>query len=121
MIDFQYSQLDGKTLIQVSLSGRLTQREYAVFKPHFESEIRHYTNLRLLFDLDNSLSWDPRSCWRFLRFDSRNRSSIHKLAIIGPAPNWHRWLWAACRPLKVGQALPFTANQRPTAFAWVKA
>ena len=51
MIDMQLYQKKADTLLLCTLEGRLNQREYSVFLPNFELEIRHFTDLHVFFDL----------------------------------------------------------------------
>jgi len=121
LVDIQRSeQPNGQVLIKVSLSECLTQLEHQVFLTALESEIRHYQNLRLLFELDDHLTWEPRSMWRHLRFDSQHRPHISKLAIVGGGPVWQKWLWTACQPLRIQEAVLFSSSQKPSAFLWTE-
>ncbi len=51
MIDTKLLQKGADTLVICTLQGQLTAREYHVFLPQFESEIRHFTDLRVLFNV----------------------------------------------------------------------
>lgn len=119
MIDIQIFERGGETMMFVNLSGRLTQMEYAVFLPHFESEVRHHKGLRLMFDLNAQLSWEPRSCWRRLKFDSRQQTHISKLAVLGGGLDWYRWLSRACQPLTIERRLAFPSAWREQAIDWL--
>lgn len=118
MIDIQQFTREGDNLIRVCFQGKLTQREYQVFRPHLESTIRHYENLRLVFVMDEDLRWEARSMWRGLRFDSRHRTSIARLAVVGPSAAWRKWLLTACQPLNVQEAATFTALEKRLAVTW---
>jgi hypothetical protein len=71
-------------MLCVTFQGKLTQREYLAFRPHFGSTIRHYENLRLVVVMDEDLRWDARSTWRELKFDS----AIARLAVVAPTAAW---------------------------------
>jgi hypothetical protein len=111
---------DDKTLFAVLLSGRLTQPEYEVFRAHFESEIRHHKTLRLMFEIEDRLSWQPRSQWRGLKFDSNHHTDIYKLAIVGRDPVWREWVGTAFSPMKIGQVLQFSSDQKLLAKTWLE-
>lgn len=120
MIDIQRLQRGSDCLLVVEFDGRLTEREHKVFLPHFESEIRHHKDLRLLFLLADRMVWDVDSSWRRLRFDSRHRTSILKLAVVGGGSVlWHFWLAPACKPLSIATTLRFKNHERAEAASWV--
>lgn len=120
MINVRRPHSEGQPpLVVVSLSDCLTQLEHQVFLPVLECEMRLHKDLRLIFELGDGLHWEPRSRWRSLRFSGRH-THIHKLAIIGGEPSWQKWLWTACQPLTVRQALLFSSDQKPSAIAWTK-
>ena len=121
MIDIHLFTRGTHSLIAVKLEGLLTQAEYQVFLSHFESEIRHHADLRLFFEFEVNLSWEARSCWRSLKFDSRHRTSIAKMAVVGGGSAWHTWLQSACKPLNIARTFRFSASQRGQAVSWLKA
>lgn len=120
MIDISLFSHGNHSLMTVKLTGRLTQSEYQVFLPHFESEVRHYVELRLLFELDSALEWEPRSRWRSLRFDSQHRTNISRLAIVGGDKHWSTWLANACAPMTIQRTLTFSSRHLAQAISWLK-
>ncbi len=118
MIDVQHYARESEDMLCVTFQGKLTQQEYLVFRPHLESTIRHYENLRLVFVMDANLRWDARSMWRELKFNSRHRSSIARLAVVAPTAAWRKWLFMACQPLSVREAAAFTSTEKRLAIAW---
>lgn len=121
MIDVQHYARESEDMLCVTFQGKLTQREYLVFRPHLESTIRHYENLRLVFVMDDELCWDARSMWRFLKFDSRHRTSIARLAVAGGTESWRKWLFRACQHLNVREAMSFTSKEKRLAELWAGA
>lgn len=119
MIEFDQYHRDEQTLIVVTMSGRLSERELKVFQPQFESEIRHHRDLRLLFRLSSDLSWEPRSNWRGLSFDSRHRTSVARLAVVGADPAWRRWVLKACAPLSSHFILSCNTRRLDQAQKWL--
>ena len=119
MIEINQYQRCDLTLITVTMSGRLTERELRVFAPHFESEIRHFKNLRLLFQLGSDLSWEPRSNWRYLSFDSHHHVSVARLGIVAQERRWRRWVVGACAPLNVAATLHFHPRCLLAARQWL--
>jgi hypothetical protein len=108
-------------MICVLFEGRLTQQEYLVFRPQLESTIRHYEGLRLVFVMDDELRWEPRSMWRKLRFDSRHRTSVARLAVVGGSEAWRKWLLTACQHLDVQEAMSFSSIEKSLAWSWAGA
>ena len=91
MVDIQHFQKNADNLISVTLKGRLSTKEFDVFLPHFESEIRHFLGLRVLFDLRELKGWIATSQWRKLSFNSRHRTDLARIAIVGSNRNT-RWM-----------------------------
>lgn len=119
MIDIHQLQSGEDVIFHLKFDGILTEAQYQVFLPHFESEVRHHKNLRLLFDLGSGLGWEARSPWRTLRFDSRHHTDIAKLGIVGNRA-WHDWIVKACSPMNVRRTFLFARNQREFALSWIE-
>ena len=119
MIDIQHLQKHGIDLITVALKGRLTAEEYNIFRAHFESEIRHLENLHVFFDLRMLEGWALGSQWRRLSFDSKHRTSLAKIAIVGP-PRKTRWMERGGRPLSYRKLKKFCTQDIDSAWAWME-
>lgn len=118
MIDMLHVQSGEELVLHLKFDGVLTQCQYEVFLPNFESEVRHHKSLRLLFEMNSGLGWEPRSQWRALRFNSRHHTDIYKLAIVGNRA-WHDWIVKACSPMNVRRIFLFSALEKKQAFEWV--
>jgi hypothetical protein len=105
-------------LMVVTFTGRLTAKEYALFLPHFESEIRHYAGLRVLFDLRDLDGWCPSTGWRKLTYDSRQRTDLLKIAIVG-SPRRTMWMKRACLPLSYKEMKRCLSRDFEDALNWV--
>ena len=119
MIDIQHLQKNRQDLITVTLKGRLSVEEYDIFCAHFESEIRHLENLFVLFDLRALEGWALGSRWRKLSFDSNHRTSLARIAIIGP-PRKTRWMERACKPLSYRALEKFCSQDLDSAWSWME-
>jgi hypothetical protein len=118
MIDIQHLQKDNRDLIIVTLTGRLTTEEYDVFLPHFESEVRHFTDLLVLFDLREFEGWRAGSLWRKLSFNSNHRTSIEKIAVVGSMKG-ATLIKKACKPLSYGSIKRFRSRDMDVAQSWI--
>ena len=119
MIDIQHLQKNRQDLITVTLKGRLSVEEYDGFRAHFESQIRHLENLFVLFDLRELRGWGLGSRWRKLSFDSNHRTSLARIAIVGP-PRKTRWMERACRPLSYRALEKFCSQDIDSAWSWME-
>lgn len=119
MIDIHRLERENKTLFKILLEGLLTQQEYEVFRSHFESEVRHYKAVRVVFEMADDLRWEPRSQWRDLKFDSNHSTNIYKIAIIGENQAWRDWAQRAFSPMKVESLLKFSPEQKPLVSTWI--
>ena len=118
MIDMQLYQKKADTLRPCTLEGRLTQREYSVFLPNFESEIGHFTDLRVFFDLTEFDGWCSGTPWRKLSLNSRYRTNLDKIAIVGLTRR-ALWLERACRPLRYKKIRRFSPHRVEVAWNWI--
>lgn len=117
MIEIQHLQRNEENLLHVALSGKLTTREFEVFFAQLESDLGALSNLRVVFELGD-VSWQRRSGWTRLSFDSRHRTDIRKLAIIGDLSQ-SEWMASACEPLTVQEVQLFQPTQRKEALDWI--
>jgi SpoIIAA-like len=118
MIDIQLFQKGADTLVTCTLQGRLTAKEYDIFLPHFESEIRHFTDLRVFFDLTELEGWCPGTPWRTLSFNSQHRTDVAKIAIVGPIRQ-RRLINRACQPLSYKELRRFFTRDIDDAWTWI--
>jgi SpoIIAA-like len=118
VIDFMQLERDEKTLFLVTLCGRLTAEQYRVFPPQFESELPAHDALSLLFDLREFKGWEPMSRWKRLSFDSKHRTSVARVAIVGPL-RWRIWMARACVPLGCPETREFLSKSIDGAFNWL--
>lgn len=119
MIDLEHLQKNEEMLVVVSFSGRLTTLEYKAFLPHFESEIRDFSKLRILFDAREVTGWEVGSLWRKLSFDSNHRTVLVKIAIVGTLEKT-RWLGKACLPWYCKNLRTFSPEKMDDALAWIE-
>lgn len=120
MIDVQHFQHDADNILVVNLSGELTKAQYRVAFPHLESELGSYQKLRLLFDVRKLEGWEANTCWKNLSFNSRHRTDLQKIAVLGEQ-RWKAWLSRACGPLSCSQLRQFSSPEEDEAFAWIGA
>jgi stage II sporulation SpoAA-like protein len=118
MIDMQLFQKEADTLLLCNLEGEVTRQEYSVFIPSFESEIRFIPDLRVFFDLTRFEGWCPGTPWRKLSFNSRHRTHLEKIAIVGLTRR-AMWLERACRPLSCKQIRRFSPHRSEVAWTWI--
>ena len=99
MIESENHQNGNQNLFVIRLRERLTEREYRVGFPQIESDLGSYMNHFVLFDLRELEGWETGARWKSLRFDSKHRTDVKRIAMVG-GRRWERWIRRACRPLK---------------------
>ena len=99
MIESEKLQNGNQNLFVIRLRERLTEREYRVGFPQIESDLGSYSNLLVLFDVQELEGWETGARWKGLRFDSRHPTDVRRISIVGDR-RWERWIRRACRPLK---------------------
>ena len=99
MIESENLQNGNQNLFVIRLRERLTEREYRVGFPQIESDLGSYMNLFVLLDLRELEGWETGARWKSLRFDSKHRTDVKRIAMVG-GRRLERWIRRACRPLK---------------------
>jgi len=99
MIECENLQNGCGNLMLVRAEGTLSEREYRVSVPQIESDFSSHNHLLVLFDLEGLEGWDNGSRWKSLKFDSRHRTDVRAVGLLG-SKKWERWIRKACRPFK---------------------
>jgi hypothetical protein len=109
----------GKVL-EVHLSGKLSNEDYAKFVPDTEALIHKYRKIRILAILDDFHGWNAGALWEDIKWDAKHSTDVERIAVVGEK-KWHRWMVGFCKPFTTAEVRYFEHDQLATARAWVEA
>ena len=110
---------DGKTL-EVVVSGKLDNDDYARFGPEAERLIREHGKIRVLFDMYDFHGWKWGALWEDIKFDAKHFGDIERLAMVGDK-KWEKWMSNFCRPFTSAQIRYYEHDQIDQARTWLGA
>ena len=109
---------DGK-ILEVTASGKLTDKDYQRFVPEFELRVRQHGKIRVLFELSGFQGWDAKAAWDDFKFGLNHFRDIERLGLVGEK-QWHRWMAGFCKPFTQAQVRYFNRTEAAEARAWVE-
>ncbi|MAS13677.1 MAG: STAS/SEC14 domain-containing protein [Nitratireductor sp.] len=108
-----------ENVLDVTVAGEITAEDYESLVPRLESEIEQHDKIRVLWDMSEMESVEPRAIWEDLKFDVEHRADYERVAIVGDK-RWHDWATQLFKPLAEGAVRYFDVGQRDEAAAWVR-
>ena len=111
---------DEKNIIDVTVSGILTKKDYESFMPDMERAIEQHGLVRLLFRMTDFHGWEIGAAWEDLKFDVKHHADIVKIAMVGEN-RWEKWMASLCKPFTKAQVQYFPAEKLDQAQEWIRA
>ena len=109
---------DDRRLMEVRVTGRLTDRDYEVFAPELDRFVREHGKIRMIFDMHGFRGWKPAAMWRELKLGRRHGHNLERLALVGEK-RWQRWSSKLCRLLTDAEVRYFDRSRADEAQEWV--
>lgn len=109
---------DGK-IVEVYVSEKLTEADYARFVPRFEQLVRQHGKIRVLFDLTRFHGWSARALWDEIKFDLKHLNDIELLAMVGET-KWQQWMTTFCTPFTTARIRYFDRARADEAHTWIQ-
>ena len=116
----QVSERNGGKVLDITVSGKLTDEDYRRFVPEFERLVAQNGKLRLLFQMVDFHGWEARALWDDVTFDLKHFSDIERLAMVGDKA-WEHGMSAFCRPFTTATIRYFDRSALADAHAWLEA
>jgi hypothetical protein len=108
-------------VIEVNLTGRLTQDDYRRFEPEVQRAIeQHDGDLRILVDLRDFHGWSPSGLWEDIKFDVKHFNDVEKVALVGDK-KWEKGMAVVCKPFTTAEVRFFDADEMDQGRTWVRA
>lgn len=114
------TKIPSYNLLEVEVTGKLTQEDYHIFLPEVEDLITRFGKLRILFEMNDFHGWTAGALWEDIKFDARHFNDIERLAFVGDK-KWQEGMAAFCRPFTTAEVKYFSEDQRDEALGWLKA
>lgn len=72
---------DGKVVLTIKASAKLTRDDYSRFVPQMERLIDRHGKIRVVFDMRDFHGWDLAALWEDIKFDLKHFKDIERLAM----------------------------------------
>lgn len=108
-----------KDLVEIDVSGRLTNEDYHKFVPEVEQFLKeHGGKASLLFNMHNFSGWDFGGMWEDVRFGAKHRHSFPRLAMVGDK-QWEKWTSKLCSVFLDSEVRFFQPTEITDARRWL--
>jgi uncharacterized protein (DUF1778 family) len=109
---------DGK-VIEVAVSGKLTDEDYQQFIPHFEQLAGQNGKIRLLFEMTQFHGWEVKAAWDDLKLGLKHYGKVERIAMVGEK-KWQQWMAQLSKPFTAAEVRYFEKSESPQALAWLE-
>jgi hypothetical protein len=113
----EFTQTEGN-FVEVKASGLLVDEDYDKFVPYMEHLIERWGKLRMLFDMQECTGWSPTGAWHELKFQSKHRKDLKKVAVVGDE-KWAEWATRFSKLFTGSDVRFFDASDVEDARAWI--
>jgi hypothetical protein len=114
----QIQKAEGQVL-EIDVSGKLKQADYANFVTEAEQRLRQYGKIRLLVEMHDFHGWSAGALWEDVKFDVKHFNDIERIAVVGET-TWHEWMTKLFGPFTAAEVLYFEPHQADQARAWIE-
>ncbi len=113
----EINELDNGRVIDVTISGKLTDADYEKFVPLTEQRIKQFGRIGMVIILKEFEGWDVTAMWDDLKFDINHFSDIKKMAVVGHS-KWDKFLSVLSRPFTAAELKYFDESEITAARQW---
>jgi hypothetical protein len=114
------NEQSGGKILEVRVSGKLTDEDYQHFVPAFERLVRANGKIRVLFEMADFHGWSASALWDDVKFELKHFSDIERLAMVGDR-KWEQGMSVFCRPFTTAKIRYFDSANVQDARAWLEA
>jgi hypothetical protein len=112
------NEQNGGKILEVRVSGKLTDEDYQHFVPEFERLVRTNGKIRVLFEMTDFHGWQAGALWDDVKFELKHFSDIERLAMVGDR-KWEHGMSVFCRPFTTAKIRYFDSADEQEARAWL--
>src|SRR5664280_1818283 len=87
----------GGRILEVAVSGKLTDADYERFVPEFDRLAKLHGKIRVLFEMSQFHGWDAKAAWDDFKFAVKHYRDIERLAVVGEK-KWQQGMAEFCKP-----------------------
>ena len=113
------AELNGGKILEVVVSGKLTDEDYQQFIPEFERQVAQHGKIRVLFEMSQFHGWKAKAAWDDLKLGVKHNRDIERLAMVGET-KWQKWMAEFCRPFSTAEVRYFDHCALDQARAWIQ-
>ncbi|MEX1026979.1 MAG: STAS/SEC14 domain-containing protein [Candidatus Paceibacterota bacterium] len=117
-MSFEIEEIADGKVIEVAISGKLTQEAYDAFVPLTEQRIKQFGKVRMLVIMHDFHGWDAGALWEDIKFDIRHFRNIERLAMVGEK-KWEKGMTIFCRPFTTAKIQYFDLADLEAARHWI--
>lgn len=110
---------EGSSLLEVTVSGKLTHGDYDVFQPKVEEMVRQHGKIRVFFDMADFHGWETGAVWDDTKVAAKYFSDISRIAMVGDK-TWQKGMSNFCRPFTKAEIHYFERSDIVRAYAWLE-
>jgi hypothetical protein len=114
----ELNEQNGGKLLDVHISGKLTQADYEHFVPEFDRLVQLHGKLRVLFDMQDFHGWDASALWEDTKFAMKHFNDLERIAMVGEA-KWQHGMAMFCKPFTRAKIRYFPHSQLDQARRWL--
>jgi hypothetical protein len=107
-------------IVEVTLSGKLTKKDYREFVPVVETAIKRNGKIRMVVVMRDFHGWSAGALWEDIKFDWNHLRDIERLAIVGDK-RWEAGMAVFCKPFTTATIKYFDVDRLAEAKEWVGA
>jgi hypothetical protein len=110
---------NGGRVLEVRVTDKLTPQDYQRFMPEFDSLVKQFGKISMLFEMVNFHGWDG-TFWEDLGFHLKHFSDIERLAMVGDK-KWEKVMTVFCKPFTTASVRYFDSGNIEAARSWLGA
>lgn len=115
---YQLMNESSGNVMGIKVSDKLTEKDFQTLVPLIENAINEQRKIHLLWDMDDFEGWNLNASWQDLKFDTKHKDDIERLALVGDK-QWEKWI---SQPTKMffKEAKYFDRDRAAEAWNWLR-
>ncbi|MDD5035498.1 MAG: STAS/SEC14 domain-containing protein [Methylococcaceae bacterium] len=113
------NEKNGGKLLEIQLSGKLVEEDYAYFVPAVEKLVKEHGKIRMLVDLHDFHGWTAGAAWEDIKFGIEHFNDIERLALVGET-QWEHGMAIFCKPFTTAEIRYFDRVAGKEALVWLE-
>lgn len=108
---------DGK-VIEVVVSGKLTDADYQHFIPQFDALANQHQKVRMLFEMSDFHGWEIQAALDDLKLGMKHYGHVERIAMVGEK-KWQQWMAQLAKPFTAAEVRYFDKIESAAARVWI--